>query len=185
MRREEKRKRFHEAVIKTLYPPPSPPESEEEEEKKPVILSERAVNFDLDENPEDFGESCSAKSDDEDDGVQGETLKLSRAQRKRLRKNKLKEDAFRRGKIIGPLQPVSEAEHDEVGTLQAETQGVRENAAKEQNASCEKPGHKQGDCSSSKRKLKQRRIAKRLAKEGLKSTETENSDQDTERQVLS
>ncbi|OMP01810.1 hypothetical protein COLO4_11595 [Corchorus olitorius] len=179
MRREEKRKRFHEAVIKTLYPTPSPPESEEEEEKKPVILSERAVNFDLDENPEDFGERSPAKSDDEDDGAQDETLKLSRAQRKRLRKKKLKEDAFRRGKkMIGPSKPLSEAEHDEVGTLQIDPQGVRENAANEQNASCEKPG-------SSKRKLKQRRIAKRLAKEGLKSTETEKSDQDTEPQVLS
>ncbi|XP_022751191.1 uncharacterized protein LOC111299926 isoform X1 [Durio zibethinus] len=196
MRREEKRKRFHEALLKTLYPPSSPPESEEEEEKKPVITSERAVSLGL-ENPDDFEEakSSSSTSNEEDDGSQAETQKLSRAQRKRLRKKKLKEDAFRRGKIIGPLLPLSE--DGGVGLLQTEPQGVRENAADKQVDSSDKPdddllnaltlgvcsGDQQGGCSSSK-KAKQRRIAKRLAREGLKSTETENSDQDKERQVL-
>ncbi|XWS45122.1 hypothetical protein CRYUN_Cryun15aG0109900 [Craigia yunnanensis] len=182
MRREEKRKRFHEAVLKTLYPPSSPSESEEEEEKKAVITSERAVNLGL-ENPDDFeeGKSSSSSSDEEDDGSQAETQKLSRAQRKRLRNKKLKEDAFRRGNIIGPLLPLSE--DDGVGLLQSEPQGVRENAAHKEVVSSDKPGDQQGGCSSNK-KVKQRRIAKKLAREGLKSTETENSDQDKERQIL-
>ncbi|MBA0770302.1 hypothetical protein Gotri_018958 [Gossypium trilobum] len=183
MRREEKRKRFHEAVLRTLYPPPSPPESEEEEEKKQLITSQRAVDFGLG-NPDDFEEdkSSSPKTADEDDGSQSETQKLSRAQRKRLRKKKLKEDAFCRGKIIGPLLPSSKK--DGVGSLQCEPEGVRENARQEQVASSDKPGDQQeGDCST-KKKLKQRRIAKRLAKEGLKSTEGENSGQDKEHQVI-
>lgn len=179
MRREEKRKRFHEAVLRTLYPPPSPPESEEEEEKKQLITSQRAVDF-----PDDSEEDkCSSpKTADEDDGSQSETQKLSRAQRKRLRKKKLKEDAFRLGKIIGPLLPSSKK--DGVGSLQCEPEGVRENARQEQVASSDKPGDQQeGDCST-KKKLKQRMIAKRLAKEGLKSTEGENSGQDKEHQVI-
>ncbi|XP_007047572.2 PREDICTED: uncharacterized protein LOC18611310 [Theobroma cacao] len=181
MRREEKRKKFHEAVLKTLYPPPSPPDSEGEEEegKKPGIISERTVTLEL-ENPDDFGENGSSTSDDEDDGGQSETLKLSRAQRKRLRKKRLKEDAFRRGKIIGPLLPLSE--RDGVGSLQTEPQGVRENAVHDQVASNDKPGDQQGGCSS-KKKLKQRRIAKKAVREGLKSTETEKPDSDKEHQV--
>ncbi|PPS19538.1 hypothetical protein GOBAR_AA01037 [Gossypium barbadense] len=170
MRREEKRKRFHEAVLRTLYPPPSPPESEEEEEKKQLITSQRAVDFGPG-NPDDSEEDkCSSpKTADEDDGSQSETQKLSRAQRKRLRKKKLKEDAFCRGKIIGPLLPSSKK--DGVGSLQCEPEGVRENARQEQVASSDKPGDQQeGDCST-KKKLKQRMIAKSLAKEGLKSTE--------------
>ncbi|XVE82953.1 hypothetical protein DITRI_Ditri16bG0046600 [Diplodiscus trichospermus] len=182
MRREGKRKRFHEAVLRTLHPPPSPPESEDEEEKKPVIASGRAVKLGL-ENLDDFeeGKSSSSTNDEEDDGNQVETQKLSRAQRKRLRKKKLKEDAFRRGKMIGPLLPLSK--DDGVGLLQSQPQGARENAVDKQVASSEKPGEKQGCCSRNK-KVKQRRIAKRLVREGLKSAETRNPDEDKERQVL-
>ncbi|XVF59239.1 hypothetical protein PTKIN_Ptkin07bG0260100 [Pterospermum kingtungense] len=129
------------------------------------------------------GKSSSSRTDVEDDGSQAETQKLSRAQRKRLRKKKLKEDAFRRGKMIGPLLPVSEDDGVGLGLLQSEHQGVRQNAAHEQVASSDRPGDERGGCSINK-KVKQRRIAKRLAREGLKSAETENSDQDKERQVL-
>ncbi|XP_039032026.1 uncharacterized protein LOC120166942 [Hibiscus syriacus] len=182
MPREEKRKRFHEAVLKTLYPPPSPPESEEEEEKKQVIASDRPLNFGL-ENPDDFEASkgSSPKTGDEDDGCQPETHKLSRAQRKRLRRKKLKEDACRRGKIIGPLLP--SRQYDGVDSLQGEPEGVRQNARDEQVASSDKPADQQGDCSS-KNKLKHRRIAKRLAKDGLESNKSENSDGGKERKVI-
>ncbi|KAK8644461.1 hypothetical protein V6N13_123767 [Hibiscus sabdariffa] len=182
MRREEKRKRFHEALLKTLYPSPSQPESEEEEEKKQVITSERALNVGL-QNSEnvikyDFEESKSSspKTDDEDEGRQAEpeTQKLSRSQRKRLRKRKLKEDASRRGNIIGPLLPSSRFD-GAGGPLQVEPQGVRQNARQEQAASRDKPDDEQANCSS-KKKLKQRRIAKRMAKEGLESNKSEHSD---------
>lgn len=49
-------------------------------------------------------ESGCSTSDDNGDGERGPE-KLTRAQRKRLRKKKLKEDASRRVKIIGPLLP--------------------------------------------------------------------------------
>ena len=57
---------------------------------------------------DDYGlrQSCSSTSEEDNDGEgrsELETLKLSRAQRKRLRRNKLKDDISRRGKIIGPL----------------------------------------------------------------------------------
>ncbi|KAK9004328.1 hypothetical protein V6N11_002130 [Hibiscus sabdariffa] len=173
MRREEKRKRFHEALLKTLYPSPSQPESEEEEEKKQVITSERALNVGL-QNSE--SKSSSPKTDDEDEGRQAEpeTQKLSRSQRKRLRKRKLKEDASRRGNIIGPLLPSSRFD-GAGGPLQVEPQGVRQNARQEQAASRDKPDDEQANCSS-KKKLKQRRIAKRMAKEGLESNKSEHSD---------
>lgn len=89
---------------------------------------------------DDFEEdkSSSPKTADEDDASQSETQKLSRAQRKRLRKKKVKEDAFRRGKIIGPLLPSSET--DGVGSLQCEPEGVRGNARQGQVASSDKPG---------------------------------------------
>lgn len=87
------------------------------------------------------GKSSSSRSDEEEENEsQAETQKLSRAQRKRLRKKKLKEDAYRRGKMIGPLLPVSEDDGDGVGLLQSEPQGVRENAAHEQVDSSDKPG---------------------------------------------
>ncbi|KAK8479398.1 hypothetical protein V6N13_028537 [Hibiscus sabdariffa] len=181
MRREEKRKRFHQALLKTLYPSPSPsqPESEseeeEEEEEKQVITSERALNVGL-RNSDDFEESKSSspKTDDEDDGRQAETQKLSRSQRKRLRKKKLKEDASRRGNMIGPLLPSSQYD-GACGPLQVEPEGVRQNARQEQAASRDKPNDEQANCSS-KKKLKQRRIAKRMAKEGLESNKSEHSD---------
>ncbi|KAL4334528.1 hypothetical protein GQ457_07G004270 [Hibiscus cannabinus] len=171
MRREEKRKRFHEALLKTLYPSPSQPESEE---KNQVITSERALNVGL-QNSDDFEESKSSspKTDDEDEGRQAEpeTQKLSRSQRKRLRKKKLKEDASRRGSIIGPLLPSSQYD-GAGGPLRVEPQGVRQNARQEQAASRDKPDDEQSNCSS-KKKLKQRRIAKRMAKEGLESNKSE------------
>ena len=67
--------------------------------------------------------SCSA-SDVNDDSESGQQ-KLTRAQRKRLRKKKLKEDASRRGNIIGPLLP----SEGEAGDVETEPPDVRRNAA--------------------------------------------------------
>ena len=77
--------------------------------------------------------SCSA-SDGNDDSESG-TQKLTRAQRKRLRKKKHKEDASRRGKIIGPLLPSTK----EVGDGGC-TGGVRRIAAENVDATSDKSG---------------------------------------------
>ena len=77
--------------------------------------------------------SCSA-SDVNDDSESGQQ-KLTRAQRKRLRKKKLKEDASRRGKMIGPLLPSMK----EVGDDGC-TGGVRQNAAENVDAASDKSG---------------------------------------------
>lgn len=44
-----------------------------------------------------------------DEEHESETEKLTRAQRKRIRKKKLREEAMRRGKLIGPLLPTTAA----------------------------------------------------------------------------
>lgn len=59
-------------------------------------------------NADNFGEiGCSSTSDDDGKNNGGESgiQKLTRAQRKRLRKKKFKEDASRRCGVIGPLLP--------------------------------------------------------------------------------
>lgn len=55
---------------------------------------------------------------------------MTRAQRKRLRKRKLKEDAFRRSKIIGPLMPPPDDEGDSGGGGNVSS-SVRRNAHEE------------------------------------------------------
>lgn len=56
--------------------------------------------------------------------------KLTRAQRKRIRRKKLKEASSRRQNIIGPLLPTEESDLEgvNVSTPDEEPQGVRQNA---------------------------------------------------------
>ena len=92
-------------------------------------------------NADDLGENSSNSSSSTDDGDGGErgSHKLTRAQRKRLRKKKLKIDASRRGQIIGPLLPAP-VDDDNVG-LEKESPTVRRNAAQEPaSETSEKPG---------------------------------------------
>lgn len=94
-------------------------------------------------NSDDFVKGDICTNDDET-----EHQNLSRAQRKRLRKKKLKEEASRRGKLIGPLLPSSTSNDGGPSDIAGnESQSIRENADEEhdgpqsvrQNAS-EKPG---------------------------------------------
>lgn len=86
-------------------------------------------------NADDYGLRQSGSStgeEDDDDGegrLESETLKLTRAQRKRLRRKKLKEDISRRGKIIGPL-PLSsnDGEGGCSSAVKERSPAVRENA---------------------------------------------------------
>ncbi|GLT75379.1 hypothetical protein SLA2020_471100 [Shorea laevis] len=171
MRREERRRKLQEAVLNTLYPPPPSPQPENEE--KPLTESERGINVEL-INPDDFGESSSSTSEDnyEDDS---EPQKLTRSQRKRLRKKKLKEDGRRRGKLVGPLPPP--VDHHAAGTLENEPVGVRQNAREEDAITSDKPRdqEKEQEAHNSQKKLKNRRLAKKSAREKLKSSSTEDA----------
>ena len=71
---------------------------------------------------EEEGNSSSASDDDEECAPH----KLTRAQRKRLRHKKLKENASRRRKIIGPLLPSPCGGH-----IEDKTPEVLHNAAEE------------------------------------------------------
>lgn len=168
MRGEEKRRQLHEAILNTLYPQLH----ETEDGKGPVSTANDG--FDVSLVPDDYGLRQSGSStSEEDDGdgegrLESETLKLTRAQRKRLRRKKLKEDISRRGKIIGPL-PLSsnDGEGGCSSAVKERSPAVRENADEDDShlsaAASNNPG---GGANQSK--LKQRRMAKRLARERLK-----------------
>ncbi|KAG5528378.1 hypothetical protein RHGRI_029150 [Rhododendron griersonianum] len=84
---------------------------------------------------DEFGKSgCSSSSDDEGEcGPQ----KLTRAQRKRIRKKKVREAASRRRKLIGPVLP---GDDDGSGDLSNESQGVVRNAAEKSDIGSAMPG---------------------------------------------
>ncbi|XP_010559204.1 PREDICTED: uncharacterized protein LOC104827677 [Tarenaya hassleriana] len=158
-RREEKRREFHEALLRTLYPPPSSP--------PPPVVDDKPLDVTfLDPDYVSIGSSDS--EDEYEDGVGDElntAQKPSRAQRKRLRKKMLKEEAVRRGKLIGPLLPSTTAEtrrtvadthsDSEIGGGGSGEQCVRGNA----------PENKEKFCGRDKMgRVKKRRVAKKMAK---------------------
>ncbi|KAL0395840.1 UNVERIFIED_CONTAM: Pathogenesis-related protein 1 [Sesamum calycinum] len=165
MGEDEKQRKFHQALLQMLYPPPpSPPQDEEEEEKK---LIEPLVDLPGEELENEEGCSLPSSSDDSEGG-NGGSGKLTRAQRKRLRKKKLKEAASQRRKIIGPLLPGSSdgENNDNVDLVGNAPESVRQNAATEVSgapSSCSKQN-----------KLKQRRKSKKLAAKKLNSSSIES-----------
>ena len=105
-----------------LYPPPPSPPREPHQSPH---HSTSTHHYD-----DDVTKLSSSSSDGDGDGDgDGGKQKLTRAQRKRLRKKKLRQAAFQRRPIIGPLLPTS-SEADE-GLVLDETQPVRHNAAEE------------------------------------------------------
>lgn len=160
MKREEKRQKFHEGLLRMLYPPPPSPPSQEENDDEPLDILEQGLNLDqISDELEEDGGSSSSGDQESDHGPK----KLTRAQRKRIRRKKLKEAASRRQNIIGPLLPTEEGDHKVVSpsTIDEEPQGVRQNA--NETESCSKPN-----------KRKQRRMAKRLVVCSSKSSEDGN-----------
>ncbi|MCE3215737.1 hypothetical protein HAX54_003311 [Datura stramonium] len=127
MKRGEKRQRLHEGLLRMLYPPPPSPPSQEENDDEPFQILGQGLNLDQipGEQEDDRG---STSSDDRESDHRPE--KLTRAQRKRIRRNKLKEAASRRQNIIGPLLPTEESDDKSVNvsTTDEEPQGVRESA---------------------------------------------------------
>ncbi|XP_065873058.1 uncharacterized protein [Euphorbia lathyris] len=153
MRREEKRRKFHDSLLNTLYPPRPQPQSKADDE------TPNNTTFDVNLIPDDYGlrTSSTSSSDNEDGESECAQQKLTRSQRKRLRKQKLKEDVSRRKQVIGPLLPSPSD-----GGIAGEqcSPPVRQNA----DESC-----------GSQSKLKQRRMAKKLGKERLKPSDIKDS----------
>ncbi|KAJ8769286.1 hypothetical protein K2173_002490 [Erythroxylum novogranatense] len=168
---KEKRRKLHEALLNTLYPPSPPPPSQALGENAQETESLSREGFDVNLIPDDYGlrEGSSSTSNDNDDdcGLQ----KLTRAQRKRLRKKKLKEDVCRRNQIIGPLLPPSMDASSSVNiAVEESTPGVRQNADDSHASTI--IGESCGGSNQNKRR--QRRMAKKLAKEKLEFSNVEN-----------
>ncbi|AES94511.2 hypothetical protein MtrunA17_Chr5g0400981 [Medicago truncatula] len=144
MSRDERKRRFNEAIVNTLYPS-SPQDLEPEEDSVKLQPYSDVISGSLDD--------CeNASTSGEEEGHDSEMEKLTRAQRKRIRKKKMKEEAILRGKLIGPLLPPTQA--TQCGD-DAPPPTVRSNASQEGDETV---------CVNSK-KMKQRRMAKRVAKE--------------------
>ncbi|CAH2043267.1 unnamed protein product [Thlaspi arvense] len=171
-RREEKRRKLHEALLQTLYPPSSPP-SPSSSPSPAEVADDDPFDVTL-INPEDYVNiDTSNHDDDSDNGDDSETAeKPGRAQRKRLRKKMLKEEAARRRKVIGPLLPAE--------MIQARDSRVADGDG-EAEASCLQPARQNAPEKEEKlnfggndktRKVKQRREAKKLARESSKTQDS-------------
>ncbi|CAN7024194.1 unnamed protein product [Brassica rapa subsp. trilocularis] len=156
-RREEKRRKLHEALLETLYPPSSP--SSPSSSPSPVGFGDEPVDVTL-INPEDYVNIDSSNHGDEDENGDESETKPSRAQRKRIRKKMLKEEAARRRKVIGPLLPAEmvETREDSNGGEEAScVQPARLNASEKE----EKVSFEGNDKT---KRVKKRREAKKLSK---------------------
>ncbi|KAG7535648.1 hypothetical protein ISN45_Aa08g030550 [Arabidopsis thaliana x Arabidopsis arenosa] len=180
-RREEKRREFHEALLQTLYPPPSSPPSPSSSPSPVDVVDDEPFDVTL-INPEDYLKIDSSNHGDVNEigDESGIAEKSSRAQRKRLRKKMLKEEAVRRKKVIGPLLPTEMLQtHDGIRVGDAGRSNVEEEDSDgdegeasgsnicsqlvRPNAQVKKE-EKIGD-NDKTRKVKKRREAKKLAKE--------------------
>ncbi|XP_019182977.1 PREDICTED: uncharacterized protein LOC109177932 isoform X2 [Ipomoea nil] len=151
-RKEEKRRKLHEGLLKMLYPSPSSP-SHQRESSEEADENTHSEGLDLDLVPDEYENERSSSSSASDDHEGGcEPQKLTRAQRKRIRRKKMKEAASRRQNIIGPLL----ANASDVGAEIADEYppGVRQNAQTPEAA-----------WDTKQNKVKQRRMAKKLGGE--------------------
>ncbi|XP_019444951.1 PREDICTED: uncharacterized protein LOC109348832 isoform X1 [Lupinus angustifolius] len=161
MKQDERKRKFNEAVVNMLYPspPPSPPQLELE----PFIKGSTSdiISGTLDDN-----DNASTSGEEEQSC---ETEKLTRAQRKKIRKKKLKEEAIHRGRLIGPMLPLPHATtRDQVAER---APPVRSNASEKD------IGLGDETASASSNKMKRRRLAKRLAKQKQIASTPENCNQ--------
>ncbi|ESW28693.1 hypothetical protein PHAVU_002G009800 [Phaseolus vulgaris] len=147
MNPDDRKRRFNEAIVNMLYPS-SPQRERELEPAEPLIddSASDAISGNLDDGYDNSSTSVNEECD-------SDAEKLSRAQRKKIRKKKLKEEAVHRGNLIGPLLPLT-------STHVAPHLGLGDEA----------------DCGKSV-KLKQRRMAKRLAKQKGNASSAENTNQ--------
>ncbi|CAH1437386.1 unnamed protein product [Lactuca virosa] len=162
MKRKERQRKFHDSLINMLYTPPSPPPPENKYDQQSLDLAREIANSDhhrinTDELEREAEMDLSASSE-EDDELGSE--KLTRAQRKRLRRKKLKEAASHRRQIIGPeLPPTGDDQiDDEVSNVHEPSEGVRRNVTEGSES-----GNNREDAVSSI-KVKHRRMSKKKAR---------------------
>ncbi|KAI3440999.1 uncharacterized protein J3R85_002835 [Psidium guajava] len=182
MRRQEEKRKFHEAVLNMLYPPPpSPPSPQEEDGDGAQGAASGGLQGDgiPDEGGNEVRGSSASDADPEDNEGECGEQKLTRAQRKRIRKKKLKEETARRRKIVGPLLPSSSSggcstkEDDPGGVKEKEPPGVRRNA---ELGSDDVPHEREESAAFiNQKRIKHRRAAKKLARDRLKLSEQENN----------
>ncbi|GAU26144.1 hypothetical protein TSUD_226070 [Trifolium subterraneum] len=161
-RDDERKRRFNEAIINTLYPPPP-------QDLEPVVeedlIEELGSYSHVITGTLDDCENASTSGEEQEE--YSETERLTRAQRKRIRKKKMKEEAIVRGKLIGPLMPpiqtMQRGDHDD----HDDPPPVRSNASEEGDETT---------CAKSK-KMKQRRMTKRVAKEKRDASALEKCNQ--------
>ncbi|KAI3704614.1 hypothetical protein L1987_74839 [Smallanthus sonchifolius] len=173
MKRKERQQKFHDSLLNMLYAPPLPPPHHNQFDDQTLNFAREIVNSDshhinTDELEEEDETNLSASSEEQGElGFQ----KLTRAQRKRLRKQKLKEAASRRRQIIGPQLPPGDQIDGGVSAV-AEHQhpeGVRRNAA-EKPESGNDLNHR-GEASACV-KVKHRRMSKKNTRDKSKMPPT-------------
>ncbi|XP_068467228.1 uncharacterized protein [Phaseolus vulgaris] len=179
MNPDDRKRRFNEAIVNMLYPS-SPQRERELEPAEPLIddSASDAISGNLDDGYDNSSTSVNEECD-------SDAEKLSRAQRKKIRKKKLKEEAVHRGNLIGPLLPLTSTH------VARDAPPVRSNAIL-LSMSCYVTDRvmyvvsdfyaahlglgDEADCGKSV-KLKQRRMAKRLAKQKGNASSAENTNQ--------
>nr|XP_043635002.1 uncharacterized protein LOC122606103 [Erigeron canadensis] len=154
-KKKEKQQKLHDNLINILYPPPSPHTQFDDQTldfAREIVDSghHHQINTtdEFEEENNKRGELESSENEEEE-GFR----KLTRAQRKRLRKKKLKETGgLKRRPIIGPVLP-----GDDKLDNDQHPEGVRRNASEkpESRNDREKP--------TSCIKVKQRRMSKKMA----------------------
>ncbi|XP_058778102.1 uncharacterized protein LOC131652293 isoform X2 [Vicia villosa] len=162
MKPDERKRRFNEAIVNTLYPPSPQHEQDSEPEENLIELESytSVISGTLDEC-----ENASTSGEDEEEEEHGsETEKLTRAQRKRIRKKKMKEESILRGNLIGPLMPPTQT--TQVGDN--DPPPVRSNVSKKGDETTR---------SSNAKRMKQRRMAKKVVKEKRVASPLDNCNQ--------
>ncbi|KAL1354568.1 uncharacterized protein LOC107487641 [Arachis duranensis] len=158
MKPEERKRRFNEAIVNILYPSSPEPETETEPSHQPIqqdlkpvdAFTQRSPSHAISGSSDDYDNASTSGDEEHDSG----TVKLTRAQRKKIRKKKLKEDAIRRGNLIGPLLPPYTHQ------VTQDAPPVRSNASTE--PSLHVPGD--GAAPSTSKRTRKRRMAKKLPK---------------------
>ncbi|KAL4577520.1 hypothetical protein LXL04_013629 [Taraxacum kok-saghyz] len=175
MKRKDRQQKFHDSLVNMLYTPPSPPPNENKFDQNTLELAREIANsdhhrisgFNTDELEGEEDTKFSASSEEEDElGSE----KLTRAQRKRLRKKKLKAAASHRRQIIGPELPPTggdrvDGEGNDVHEHQ-HSEGVRRNATEGSESGND---HNHREEATSSIKVKHRRMSKKKANDIAKT----------------
>ncbi|RVW57376.1 hypothetical protein CK203_089557 [Vitis vinifera] len=196
MRRDERRRRFHDGLLKMLYPSPPPPSQvlsrafsyflpftililpkiQQEDGDKLLDISPKGLD-DVDPEPDadDLKENSSSASDDDDECA---PQKLTRAQRKRLRQKKLKETASCRRKLLGRSYLHQVAVILKINLQKFHIVRLMNSLVQWENLVMFSNFYRQHPTRRNQTKLKQRRMAKKLAREREKSSNMENCNED-------